>query len=215
MSEICFRPCQPEDADAAVPLIYSSGPAAFDYVFCDRSEQQSRDFLHHAFIRGRSEFGYRQHIAAVLEDNVVAIGAVRDASQNFPFTVAALRDIFSFYSPLAAARSLTRGLRTELVIQPPKAGAGLIYHLGVAKEQRGRGIGRKLIAELLQTVRARALPVAALDVAESNPRARQLYERLGFSAKSSRQSRLQSNFGRVPDHTHMELVLSFSEQRSR
>ena len=30
---LSFRPARPEDVDAAVPLIYSSGPDAFDYAF--------------------------------------------------------------------------------------------------------------------------------------------------------------------------------------
>jgi hypothetical protein len=31
---IQVRPARPDDLEAAVPLIYSSGPAAFDDVFC-------------------------------------------------------------------------------------------------------------------------------------------------------------------------------------
>jgi hypothetical protein len=31
--QIQFRPATPEDVEQAIPLIYSSGPAAFDYIF--------------------------------------------------------------------------------------------------------------------------------------------------------------------------------------
>ncbi|MBB5211211.1 GNAT family N-acetyltransferase [Microbulbifer hydrolyticus] len=208
MSELSFRPCRAQDADAAVPLIYSSGPGAFDYVFCDRSKQQARDFLHHAFVRGDSEFGYRQHIAAVIDGEVVAVGAVRNSNQNLRFTIAALRDIVRFYSPLAAARVVVRGLRTEMVISPPKKDAGVIYHLGVAEAIRGRGIGGALMAELLRRVQQHEFSVAALDVAATNPRAKALYERLGFTAQRTTQSSLRSAFGQVVDHTYMELPLA-------
>ncbi|WP_295803654.1 GNAT family N-acetyltransferase [uncultured Microbulbifer sp.] len=214
MPEPNFRPCRAQDADIAVPLIYSSGPAAFDYAFCDNDAQQARDFLRHAFVRGDSEFGYRQHTAAVIDGEVVAVGALRNSTQNLRFTVAAFRDIVRFYSPLAAVRTVARGLRTEMVISPPKAGAAVIYHLGVAEEYRGRGIGGALIAELLRSARQHKFPVAALDVAETNPRAKDLYQRLGFTAQRTRKSTLQSPFGRVVDHTYMELPLCLEIEES-
>lgn len=207
MPELIFRPCRAQDVDAAIPLIYSSGPAAFNYVFCDSGEQQAQEFLRHAFVRGDSEFGYRQHIAAVMDGEVVAVGAVRNHTQNLRFTVAALMDIVRFYSPLAAARVIVRGLRTEMIISPPKAGVGVIYHLGVAEACRGQGIGRELVAELLRTVQQEKLQVAALDVAATNPRAKDLYQRLGFNAQRTTKSKLQSSFGQVVDHTYMELHL--------
>lgn len=208
MPEISFRPCRPEDADIAVPLIHSSGPAAFNYVFCDSAERQSQEFLRHAFVRGRSEFGYRQHCAAVIDGNVVGVGAVRDASQNLPFTFAAFRDIAGFYSPLAAARSITRGLRTERVIQPPKAGVGIIYHLAVAEGYRGRGIGQQMLEQLLEQMRAQQITTAALDVAATNPRARALYERMGFVPQQTLSAQLQSRFGHVVEHTYMTYPLA-------
>ena len=212
MSAITFRPCIPADADAAIPLIYSSGPAAFDYAFCDRHGQEAQAFLHRAFVRGVSEFGYRQHIAATLDDRLVGIGAVRYAGQNLPFTFAALRDIVTFYSPLAAARTVIRGLKTEQVIHPPKRGVGIIYHLGVAPDCRSRGIGRQLVAYLLEEIRKQKMPAAALDVAATNPRALALYRNLGFTACETRAGKLRSAFGRVVDHTYMEYALDYSEQ---
>ncbi|WP_193161109.1 GNAT family N-acetyltransferase [Microbulbifer hainanensis] len=212
MSAITFRPCTPADADAAIPLIYSSGPAAFDYAFCDRHQQEAKAFLHRAFVRGVSEFGYRQHIAAILDDRLVGIGAVRFAEQNLPFTFAALRDIVTFYSPLAAARTVIRGLKTEQVIHPPRRGVGIVYHLGVAPECRSRGIGRQLVAYLIQEMRKRKLPTAALDVAATNPRALALYGDLGFTPCKTRVGNLCSTFGRVVDHTYMEYALDYSEQ---
>jgi ribosomal protein S18 acetylase RimI-like enzyme len=207
MPDIQFRPCRPEDVDSAVPLIYSSGPASFDYVFCSQHAAQAQEFLRHAYLRGRSEFGFQQHVAAVLEGAVVGVGALRDGSQNRSLALAALRDIASFYPPASAARTLVRGLRIERVIRPPKTGVGILYHLGVAEAYRSRGIGRRLVQELLRGVVDRRLPVAALDVAQGNPRARQLYENLGFVARRLRPSTLQSRFGRVVAHCYMELPL--------
>ena len=208
MDPITFRPCRPEDADMAVPLIYSSGPAAFDYVFCDRAPDQALAFLKAAFIRGTSEFGYPQHTAALHNGRLVGVGAVRTARQNTEFTLAALRAICAFYPPLAAARIIWRGLKTEQIIRPPQVGVGVVYHLGVDTEFRGRGIGRRLLDHLLDKVRAQKATTAALDVAATNPRAKALYERQGFVARQTRAGALESRYGRVVDHTYMTQELN-------
>ena len=45
MADPHFRPCRPGDIDAALPLIISSGPEAFGYVFNDQREDQLAAFL--------------------------------------------------------------------------------------------------------------------------------------------------------------------------
>ena len=49
MADPHFRPCRPGDIDAALPLIISSGPEAFGYVFNDQREDQLAAFLRRAF----------------------------------------------------------------------------------------------------------------------------------------------------------------------
>ena len=44
-----FRPARAEDVDAAIALIYSSGPAAFDYVFAGTPKGSAQDFLRKEF----------------------------------------------------------------------------------------------------------------------------------------------------------------------
>lgn len=53
-----FREAGPGDAGEAVPLIYSSGPAAFDFVFGHKAKQ-ALEFLHFAFLDGAGEMGYK------------------------------------------------------------------------------------------------------------------------------------------------------------
>lgn len=51
----------------------------------------------------------------------------------------------------------------------------------VSEGQRGRGVGSRLLADLIEHARSRGLPGLSLSVEEGNP-ARALYERLGFVA---------------------------------
>jgi hypothetical protein len=68
-----FRPATPADAELAAPLIHSSGPAAFDYVFDVVGRAGARDFLRYAFADGPGEFGFRNHTIVAHEDQVVAV----------------------------------------------------------------------------------------------------------------------------------------------
>jgi GNAT superfamily N-acetyltransferase len=55
-----------------------------------------------------------------------------------------------------------------------------IYNLGVTEALRSRGIGGRILAGLEALAAGRGHPRVGLGVALANPRARRLYERLGY-----------------------------------
>ncbi|MFD8754379.1 GNAT family N-acetyltransferase [Kitasatospora sp. NPDC059577] len=61
-------------------------------------------------------------------------------------------------------------------------GAGTLWQLGVHPALQSCGIGTLLIRSAEQRIAARGLTRAELGVEEGNPRARALYERLGYRA---------------------------------
>jgi ribosomal protein S18 acetylase RimI-like enzyme len=61
-------------------------------------------------------------------------------------------------------------------------GAGTLFQFGVHPALQSCGIGTLLIHTAEQRIRARGLHRAELGVGENNPRARALYERLGYIA---------------------------------
>lgn len=196
------RPARAGDADVAVPLIYSSGPAAFDYVFA-RAGADARAFLARAFVDGAGEFGHRNHVVGECDGHVVAAGSGFSHAQTASFTVAAARQILRHYGWRAGAPIL-RGLRTERLIRPPRRDEFYLGHLGVAPAWRGRGFGSDLVQWLLAQDQARACARAVLDVAADNPRAQMLYERLGFCVSGERDSRLRNARGAVPTQRRMQ-----------
>lgn len=203
ISTLTFRPAEALDVAAAVPLIYSSGPAAFEYVFCSGGTA-AEAFLRAAFVQGAGEFGYRNHTVAVADGQVVGIGAAFSGDSMMPFTIAAARQIFSFYGPVGAAGPIRRGLQVESVVQQPRGEMHYIAHLGVAPEWRSHGVGAQLIAHFLEEGARLGRPTAALDVASTNPRAQALYERLGFAVTGTRRSTLRNESATVPDHHRMQ-----------
>ena len=89
-----------------------------------------------------------------------------------------------------------RGLADYLVVCPPSGhpvalcavdyakspSAGTLWQLAVHGALQSCGIGTILIQAAEQRIRARGLHRAELGVEEHNPRARALYERLGYTA---------------------------------
>ena len=205
--QVRFRSAAPDDADAAVPLIYSSGPAAFDYVFATRDGAEALSFLRRCFIDGAGEFGWRNHRVGVLDGRMVAVGAAYGADSHWAFTLAAARQIIGHYGIGRGLGVIVRGLRVEAVIRPPSGDMHYLAHLAVVPELRGRGVGRALIDHLTGLAREAGRRRVALDVAASNPRAEALYQRAGFTVMLERKSHLANERGRVPDHRRMERVL--------
>lgn len=200
---LVFRPAQPSDADAVVPLIHQSGPAAFDYVFNVPAVGDALAFLRHAFMAGDGEFGWRNHQVGTLGERVVAVGAAYGGDTHWPFTLAAARQILGHFRWRHAAGVIVRGLRVEGVIPPPSGDMLYLAHLAVSPDMQGRGIGRALISHLAGG-RSHPEQTLVLDVSAANPRAQALYERCGFTVTAERASSLHNAHGAVAPHRRME-----------
>ena len=203
-----FRPARADDANAAVPLIYASGPEAFNYVFGPTNKGGALAYLRAAFRDGAGEFGYRNHVVGVRAGEVVAAGAGWSSATTLPFTMAAARQFFTQFGPFAAIGAIARGLATERVVRPPVATEFCIGHLGVRDDLRGMGLGGALMAYLLALGHAQNLATAVLDVAITNPRAEGLYTRMGYRVQVERQADLHNKFGRVVAHRRMARPLT-------
>lgn len=57
---------------------------------------------------------------------------------------------------------------------------GLIYHLAVSQDQRGQGLGSRLMEEVESRLRARGCLKCYLIVLDDNPEAMKFYENLGW-----------------------------------
>ena len=194
---LVFRDARADDV-AAIPLMHSAGPAAFDYVFA-RGTRSAQAFLEHAFREGRGQFGHTTHLVGEREGVVVAAGTWFGGESSLAFALTAARQIARFYG-LGAPAVMLRGLRMEALIRPPPKRICYLAHLGVAPSERGTGIGSRLVEALLARGRAAGLTRAALDVSDENPRAQALYERLGFHVIREVRSTLPG----VPGHRYME-----------
>lgn len=201
MSRAVYRAARAEDASPAAPLVYASGPSAFEHLFAPDPVR----FLERCFARDAGLFGFGNHRVAELDGRVVAVGAFYDARTlraRTPGTVAAIVRTFGARSP----RVLLRGARIESLLPPPGSGELYVAHLGVDLSVRGRGVMHGMLEERIAFARGQGYRRMSLDVARANP-ARRLYERLGFRVVELRRSTMGHGAQRVPDHYRMELEL--------
>lgn len=203
IEDVTYRACTPADVEDAVPLIYASGPAAFSYVFKNK-EVDALDFLTYAFQRRGGEFSFDNHLALIVGEELVGVGAVFNQKQASKFTFADFLNIVGFYK-WKSIPVLVRGLRIERVIRLPMKQEICLAHLGINPHKRGLGLGRKLISQLQKISKPGAGDVFVLDVSAENPRAQALYERLGFELVKCAYSSLKNKHGHVANHFRMQL----------
>lgn len=202
-----YRTCQPSDVEEAIPLMYSAGPESFRYVFSVDYAEQATDFLRYAFVKGVGEFGFKDHIVALDKDVIVGLVGRRSPTQNFTYTIAAAKQIFGFYGFFTGLKVIIRGLRFEAIVAPPSKGRVCLHNLGVCSDSRGKGYGQEMIKDFMVKEKTIGTTHVCLDVAATNPRAKSLYQRLGFVVKKHKKGNLQNTHGRGVDHEYMEIEL--------
>lgn len=103
-----------------------------------------------------------------------------------------LGDLVAIYG----AGALWRGAVLALIKRDIDNDRFLMDGLFVTEAARGQGVGTALLDAIAAEARARGYPAVRLDVIDTNPRARALYERHGFvAAGESRMGWLRHLFG--------------------
>lgn len=203
MDKIEIRPCLPDDVEKAVPLIYESGPSAFNYVFTNH-RTSALDFLAHAFQREGGEFSYDNHFAVLANGQFVGIGSIFSGPRASGFMWKDIQNILRHYR-YRAIPVLIRGLKIEQILKLPKKNEFCLAHLAISETERSKGYGEQLIQTLMQGVDKKPADYFVLDVSEENPRAQQLYERIGFKVHKHIRSTHKTQHGYVPNFFRMEL----------
>jgi ribosomal protein S18 acetylase RimI-like enzyme len=108
------------------------------------------------------------------------------------------------------AGGLWRGLLLDLLEREPEPDQLLMDGIFVSAEARGLGIGTVLLNAICETAATRGYTKVRLDVIDTNPRARALYERFGFMAtKTEGTGPLKYMFG-FSAATRMEKAVSLA-----
>lgn len=204
MTALNIRPARPEDAKNVAPLIFSSGPRAFDFIFSNEEKGACLHFLEDCFSRKAMMFSYEHHYVVEDEGQVVAIIGAFTKSSMGKTQLSTGTQILRYFGVFAGIKSLLRGLKFESkIVKPPLAGCYYICHVGVRPDRQGLGIGEKMVAFIEDLAREKGVNKLSLDVSVINPRAQKLYERLGFRVIETNKS--YSDL--LDDHRYMEAIL--------
>lgn len=201
-----MRPATADDTAAVIPLIYSAGPEAFDYMLC-AAGKTSLDFLRYTFADGRGYQGFRNHWVAERGGRVVGAGAFYSGHDEGRLTLGLIRQVFAFYPFLAALGVIQRALQLAPLMKPVTKDMIYVANFGVAPECRGQGVGAAMLNFHRAQAQQRGFKRYALDVAVTNPRAQKLYEGIGLKFVRERAFRGDRTRSPVPDYRRLEMRL--------
>lgn len=119
-------------------------------------------------------------VAAVYAGRVVGLAGFQMTGRRFVSMT--LRDLRRHYGAIGG---LWRGLLLQLFEREPRPAELMMDGIAVDPEFRGRGIGSRMLSEIAAVARRNGLDHIRLDVVDTNPDARRLYERRGFVAVST------------------------------
>ena len=120
-------------------------------------------------------------ISAVSADNRF-LGVAGFKTPRGAFVGGEFADLMKVYGVFGAA---ARGLLVSVMERPCEEGTLLMDGIFVDAQARGLGVGTGLLTAVEKHAAARGLGQVRLDVIDSNPRARALYERQGFKAHAT------------------------------
>lgn len=187
-------------------LIYSAGPELYDFIY-KTSSHRAQDFIQFEFESGNGFCGYRNVTVALVDGKVVATGCFYDGEAYLGLTLGTLKNMFRFYGPLKIWPILSRTRHIESVMQKPKINELYLSNFGVEPTMRSRGIGKAMLAHKIADARLKQYWLFSLDVADSNPRAQALYERLGLKVAKLKKFSGKRQGLQVPNAIKMELAL--------
>ena len=197
--DLTFRTAQAGDECTA--LLYSSAPELYDYMY-RREGILAEDYIAHEFRAERGFIAHPVHTVALLKDEIVGVGAFY-TGHDFPaLQRGSAYEIVRFYGFTRAASVLIAASHAGSIINRPAPGCVYIANLGVRPDMRCRGVGSALIEHETDKARAAGYDRMTLDVADNNPHAEALYERLGFQVQN--QKRFRGKKGtRIPNARFM------------
>lgn len=204
--DVIIRPARADDADAAVPLIFSSGPESYRYVFTTAGHD-ALDFIRFAFVEGSGYLGYRNHDVVELAGRIVGTGSFYASADYRRLGRESLRQAMTHYGVVNLVRVMRQSGAVTAMMPPPPPGSEYFANLAVCEELRGRGIGARLMEHGIERARTGERHFCVLDVAVDNARATGLYRRFGFAGGEVRPFPGSRDPWNVPDHQRMVLEM--------
>ncbi len=159
---------QPSQRDKAIELYWQAFKGKLHPVM--KPEETALKFL-------RQIADPSHAISAVLSDGTL-IGVAGFKTKKGSFIGGDLKEMCSAYGTVGG---LWRSLILSTLDRPVQPGILLMDGIFVSAQARGHGVGSALLSAILEKAKVLGCSKVRLDVIDTNPRARALYERSGFT----------------------------------
>ena len=115
---------------------------------------------------------------AEVDERILGIAGIQDRENNFTKNISFgyLAREFNFFRALLIR--YVYGFKTAKI----KEGVIRVDSIAVAQDARGKGVGTALLNEIFEYAREKGYREIKLEVINTNPEAKKLYERLGFKS---------------------------------
>lgn len=179
-----LRQGTPEDAAQLSDLVLSSAPVLLPYLF--GSASQARQFVYFAMRQEDGQYSAVRHCVATkdgLAQGPKVIGCVTLWHTDLPekFHSNTLSSLASFLSSEQVRRLLTINPLLTEVFAPPASDELCIGHLAVESSQRGKGVGKELLAYAKRQANSLNKVSLVLDVDAKNDEALRFYAACDFT----------------------------------
>ena len=191
-----------KDSESIAELIYSSGPEAFSFIHGNK--ENALKFIVFEFSTNFPSFSGNSY-AWVGKDSmgrVISSAISYSLFQYYLMSIGSIVNIIMFYQ-FNCFRVLNRFLFMGKLFKPPKKGEWFLSCFGVAENLRGKGIGQLILIQQMEWARRNNYKCYGLDVAENNPKAKKLYEKMGLIEVKFKQSPTR----KVPNAHLMRITL--------
>jgi len=131
---------------------------------------------------------------AMTQDDVDAVLVIEQAVQRFPWTRGNFADALNSGYLCRVDETEEGGIRGYAILMPAADEAELL-NIGVAQAEQRKGLGRAMLAEMLNLARAKQLRRVFLEVRSSNAAAIALYRSAGFNEIGIRRDYYQNTNG--------------------
>ncbi|MHB0926231.1 MAG: ribosomal protein S18-alanine N-acetyltransferase [Gallionellaceae bacterium] len=133
-------------------------------------------------------------LRTMTQDDVDVVLAIEQAVQRFPWTRGNFTDALHSGYLCCVDETESGGIRGYAILMPTVDEAELL-NIGVAAAQQRKGLGRAMLAEMLNVARGRKMKRVFLEVRSSNVAAIALYRSAGFSEAGARRGYYQGANG--------------------
>jgi ribosomal protein S18 acetylase RimI-like enzyme len=129
-----------------------------------------------AIVLLQGDWAAEQALIAVQDDRLVGLAGIQHGRPFINVRFKTYARVFSWFT------ALWRYALGIMLHRKARPGELVMDGIAVDEAVRGQGVGTKLLNGVIEFAREHGYQTVRLDVVDTNPRARQLYERVGFVA---------------------------------